>query len=129
MQNFSSMEYPLLELNNNAFFSLKAGFRPYALFSESGARILSKNFKKTNFIKDPELIFLKRTVKKKFKLFSILNKIFMKVNEIIGSKTFLKLFLRRTIAGCEFGFCLNFDIESKSKDSFCIVCFRKCSCR
>ena len=45
----------------------------------------------------------------------------MKVNQILGKKTFLKLFLRRTLSGCEFGFCLNLDIENKDKDPFCII--------
>lgn len=50
----------------------------------------------------------------------------MKINEILGTKTFLKLYLRRTLAGCEFGFCLNLDIKNDNQEflnenPYCIV--------
>ena len=133
LKGFTKMASPLLEFENSTFFSCKAGFKPYALLSESGARIYYKNFKKTNFIKDPELKYERRTIKNKFSIISItdkiddiFNEICKKVNEIIGSKTFLRLFLRRTIAGCEFGFCVNLDIKNHNEkfnkeNPYCII--------
>lgn len=133
MNNFSSIANPLLQFGAGTFFLCQAGFRPYALLSKSGARISYRNFKKANYIKDPELRYEQKTIKKKFTLLSItrkiddiFNDIFMKVNEILGSKTFLKLFLRRTLSGCEFGFCLTIDLKSddpdfNNKNPYCII--------
>lgn len=50
----------------------------------------------------------------------------MKVNEILGSKTFLKLFLRRTLARCEFGFYLNLNMKNNKEHiikshPYCII--------
>lgn len=134
IKGFTRMANPLLEFKESHYFMMKLGFRPYALLSESGARIFSKNFKKLNFIKDPELKYERKTMKRhRFTLASItdkiddiFNKIFMKVNEILGSKTFLKLFLRRTLAGCEFGICLNLDISNNNQqfltnNPYCLI--------
>ena len=128
LKNFIDIANPLLEFNPTAFFECKVGFRPYTLLTGSGSRITSKNGNKTNFIKDPELIFEKKTVKKKYQIISITEKIddlferiFQKVNEILGSIAFIKLFLRRTLGGCEFGFCLTLDIENQKEDPFCII--------
>lgn len=131
---FTKMAKPLIEFNQSSFFLCKVGFRPYALLSESGARIYSKNFKKMNFIKDPELKYERRTMKKHIftrasiteKIDEIFNQIFIKVNEILGTKTFLKLFLRRTLAGCEFGFCLNLNVKNYNEqflndNPYCII--------
>ena len=103
---------------SNRFIGCQFGFRPYSLLSESGARILQKNYKELNFIKDPELKYLKRTPKNKLCLLSItekiddlFNEIFKKINEFIGKNTFLRLFLRRTLCGCEFGICFNLNCE------------------
>ncbi|KAK8852979.1 hypothetical protein M9Y10_017976 [Tritrichomonas musculus] len=123
----------LLTFEKCRFFAIHAGFKPFTLVSKSGARIFYKNYKKTCFIKDPELKYEQRTLKNKFSLLSItskiddiFNNIFKIVNNILGSKTFLRFFLRRTLAGCEFGVCLNMDLRSKNEtfnksNPYCII--------
>ena len=87
--------------------SCKIGFKPYSLKSESGARINYKNFRKTNYIKDPELTYMKKDKrKKKFrisiteKIDDIFNKIFQKINEIIGRYTNLMFYIIITLCVC-----------------------------
>ncbi|KAK8889422.1 hypothetical protein M9Y10_034168 [Tritrichomonas musculus] len=136
INGFCQIASPYLQFNPLEFFSCQAGFKPYSLLTKSGARITNKNYKKTNYIHDPELKYERREKTNKITLLSItqkiddiFDKIFQKVNEILGSKTFLKFFLRRTLGGCEFGVCLNLNIirkefgdeENDDDDFYCIV--------
>lgn len=108
--------------------SLRVGFAPFSLLTESGARINFKNFKKINYIKDPEIKYLKRT-NQKLSLLSItesiddiFNNIFQQINKLLGEKTFLKLFMRRTLFGCEFGICFNFSFDNCGlNDPYCLI--------
>ncbi|KAK8881401.1 hypothetical protein M9Y10_004137 [Tritrichomonas musculus] len=93
---------------------LHFGFRPISLYSKSGARINSQNIGDTNFIKDPELSYERKTPNNKICKLSIteriddlFNMIFQKISSMLGERFFLRLFLRRTLAGCEFGICLD----------------------
>ena len=129
LKSFGSMPNIYYQFDKMRFFSIQIGFKPYSLLTESGARISYKNFKKTNYIKDPELKYLKRTPKNRITLLSItekiddiFNSIFQAINGFLGSKTFLKLFMRRTLCGCEFGICLDFPIvNEKINDPNCII--------
>lgn len=129
LKSFNRKANCYLKHNKNQFISCQIGFKPYSLLTESGARITHKNFKKTNYIKDPELKYLKLTPKHHLcllriteKIDDLFNLIFQKVNEVLGNKTFLKLFMRRTLCGCEFGVCLNFNLKNdKNDDPNCII--------
>ncbi|KAK8864795.1 hypothetical protein M9Y10_010320 [Tritrichomonas musculus] len=99
------------------FFSCQIGFIPYSLLDRSGARIDAGNIGELNYITDPELIYERRNAKgPKFilsiteKIDDIFNIICQKINELIGSKIGLKFFLRRHLAGCDFGVCLDLEI-------------------
>ena len=129
LSTFKNISNAYIHHNKNEFLSCQIGFKPFSLFTESGARITYRNFKKTNYIIDPEMKYMKKTPKNRICLLSITEKIddvfnliFQKVNEIIGSKTFLKFFMRRTLCGCEFGICLNFPMCNQGvTDQQCIV--------
>ncbi|KAK8887859.1 hypothetical protein M9Y10_038918 [Tritrichomonas musculus] len=96
------------------FCSLNLGFRPYSLLTKSGARINSRRTD-IEYIIDPELKYQRQLPENKFSWLSIteridklFNKICQKINEFLGELFFLKFFLRRTLAGCEFGICIDF---------------------
>ena len=90
--------------------------------------------KKTNYIKDPELKYMQRMPNNCFSILSITQKIdgifnwiCLKINKAIGSHIGLKFFLRRTLGGCEFGVCLNFNLKNNKNDDhhFRILITRK----
>lgn len=116
--------------NERSIFSF--GFRPFTLLSTSGAKINTfENPDEVNyFIIDPELKFLQKQPKglKSIPLSitqridGLFNKICQKINQIIGSYIGLKFFLRRTLGGCEFGVCFDFDLDnSETDDQNCII--------
>lgn len=90
------------------YISFKAGFFPFELKDKSGARICFGNKKKKDisFIEDPELIY-----GKKCSITNIIDKIFEKICECIDDKISgllgLHFYIRRTMAGCEFGICVD----------------------
>ena len=90
------------------YISFKAGFFPFELKDKSGARICFGNKKKKDicFIEDPELIY-----GKKCSITIIIDKIFEKICECIDDKISgllgLHFYIRRTMAGCEFGICVD----------------------
>lgn len=102
------------------FCSFSIGFKPYSLIDKSGARIntLDNPDQEQDFICDPELIYLKKQPKGykpiitsiTKKIDDIFNLICKKINEVIGNNIGLKFFLRRTLGGCEFGVCFDFDL-------------------
>ena len=122
-------------IGSDSFCSFFIGFRPYSLINKSGARIitLGDNDQKQNFIIDPELKYIRkqpnglRSVLLSIteKIDEIFNKICQKINEVIGSYLGLRFFLRRTLGGCEFGLCFDFELENDnfqiSNNSNCIV--------
>ncbi|KAK8839804.1 hypothetical protein M9Y10_031512 [Tritrichomonas musculus] len=112
------------------FMSCQLALNPYSLLSESGSRISYKNLRRMNFIKDPELKYLKRNPMRKITLLSItekiddlFNTIAQRINQMLGRRTFLRLFLRRTICGCEFGICIKFNLLNQGigDDQNCLV--------
>ena len=120
-----------IQNNKIGFMSVQIGIKPYRLLTESGARINSSSINRINYIKDPELRYLKKMPNYKFSIFSItetiddiFNSIFQTINKILGNKAFLKFFLRRTLCGCEFGICLDLPMKSvyanNNFDSFSI---------
>ena len=57
------------------------------------------------------------------KIDDIFNLICNKINEVIGGYIGLKFFLRRTLSGCEFGVCFDFDYEKNKiiEDFSCLI--------
>ena len=96
------------EKNKKSYSFYKTGFYPYEIKDESGSRAYSlnkNNEKKINFIQDPEISY------GKFSITHIIDLIFEKICEILekGLNYFfdIHLFIRRTLGGCEFGFCID----------------------
>ena len=98
--------------------SFNFGFRPFTLITNSGARIDSLKDDDRCFITDPELIYRRGTgfLSITEAIDAIFEKICNKINSIINEYIGLKFFLRRTLAGCEFGIC--FDLHIESTNSF-----------
>lgn len=98
------------------------GFRPFTLKYKSGSRILSVF--NTNpickYIEDPELKYLKAgspcSITSKVDI--IFEKILNKISDFLGDHLLFKLFLRRTLAGCEFGLC--YEVDEINKDEYFI---------
>ena len=103
-------------------------------YDGSGAKInvLDGNQQEQTFIQDPELKYIKKKPHHHFSILSIteriddiFNLICQKINDVLGSKIGLRLFMRRTFGGCEFGICYDFNIENRDseilKDLNCIV--------
>lgn len=93
------------------------GFRPFALKYKSGSRILSflNSEPDIKYIEDPELKYIKKG--SKFcsiteKIDIIFEKILNVISHFLGNKLMFKLFLRRTLEGCEFGLCYEIDDDS-----------------
>lgn len=100
------------------FCSFNIGFKPYSLIDKSGSRISAVgNDEPPNYITDPELTYIRKKTKGYSflsiteKIDSLFNAICKKINDFIGSYTGLKFFLRRTLGGCEFGVCFDFELE------------------
>ncbi|KAK8836772.1 hypothetical protein M9Y10_037294 [Tritrichomonas musculus] len=108
---------------SHGFLSINFGLMSFSLMDESGARISNSNNKNNkaeiNYIKDPEISYYKRKENKKSiasittKIDDLFEKICQKINEVIGGYIGLKFFLRRTIAGCEFGVCYDFGLSNE----------------
>lgn len=122
------------QIRMNRFSSFTIGFKPYSLVDESGARIITVDGtdQDQHYISDPELKYMQKQPSGKSLIISITEKIdgifnwiCSKINEIIGSYIGLKFFLRRTLGGCEFGICLDLDLEylinKNEKDYTCLV--------
>lgn len=105
--------------NSFKFCSFNLGFFPFNLYDKSGAQIDLLNGKKPEYISDPELFYLqKRPQGSGFSLLSITQKIdslfnfiCQQINQVIGGFIGLKFFLRRTLGGCEFGICLDLNLD------------------
>ena len=108
------------------FYSYSIGFKPYSLIAESGARIntLDDPDQELNYIEDPELKYMKQQPKGYRSIMisiteaidGVFNAICHKINEVIGCYTGLKFFLRRTLGGCEFGVCFDFQMTNVKKE-------------
>lgn len=112
----------LKQSNTERFMSFNIGFRPYRLMDCSGARIteVNEDDRKQAYITDPELSYLKKEMKNEnpvaVSITEAIDKLFEKIcntiTDVIGSFIGIKFFLRRTLGGCEFGVCVDFDLES-----------------
>lgn len=109
------------EYGKRQFCTFAFGFKPFSLLDKSGAKIdtLNGEDQKMCYIKDPELKYMQKQPDNSFSILSITEKIdgifnliCQKINEVIGSYIGLKFFLRRTLGGCEFGVCYDFDLEN-----------------
>ena len=108
--------------NTERFVSFNIGFRPYRLMDCSGARIteVNEDDRKQAYITDPELSYLKIKMKNEnpvaVSITEAIDQLFEKIcntiADVIGSFIGIKFFLRRTLGGCEFGVCVDFDLES-----------------
>ncbi|KAK8889049.1 hypothetical protein M9Y10_033792 [Tritrichomonas musculus] len=108
------------------FVAFFIGFRPYTLVDNSGARIntLGNDEQEQKYISDPELKYMKKQpdgykpilMSITEKIDDIFNQMCKKINEFVGSNLGLKFFLRRTLGGCEFGLCFDFEIENINND-------------
>ena len=100
------------------------GFRPFTLKYRSGSRILSilNQNQICRYIEDPELKYLKAGSIASItnRVDAIFEKILNLVSNFLGNHLMFKLFLRRTLAGCEFGLCYEFD-EINDDDYFKFV--------
>ncbi|KAK8886441.1 hypothetical protein M9Y10_041904 [Tritrichomonas musculus] len=114
------------DVDASRFVSFNVGFKPFTLMYKSGSRINEgdqENDDNQNYIDDPELKYQQK-VKKKTIQFSITKKIDQifniicnKINETIGDHIGLKFFVRRTLGGCEFGICYDFELENNEECS------------
>lgn len=120
--------------NSEGFYSCQFGFRPFSLLTNSGVKINLDNISEMNYIIDPELKYIQTIPGGKFSILSItqridiiFNMICKKINDVIGDKIGLKFFLRRTLAGCEFGICFDAIMKvddpnnSLLKDYYCLI--------
>ena len=105
------------------FFSIRFGFFPFELKDNSGARIeysQKHEGREANYISDPELKYIYKGTSKSFSITSEIDDLFEKIASLINDKLCsligLRLFLRRTLSGCEFGICM--DIIEKKKHIF-----------
>ena len=106
---------------NDRFCSLFIGFRPFSLINKSGSRINSldgEDYEK-EYISDPELKYIKKQPQGSSILMSITERIddlfdciCKLINNAIGGFMGLKFFIRRTLGGCEFGLCFDFELEN-----------------
>lgn len=111
------------------FCSFTLGFKPFSLMNNSGAKISSMVDDEREFIEDPELKYIRRQPNNVISILSITEKIdglfnliCKKLNSIIGSYIGLKFFLRRTLGGCEFGLCFDFQIDNLLlNDGDCLI--------
>lgn len=118
--NYSFMK--LKQAMSDKFLSFNISFKPYNLMDCSGARISEVNEENRvpSFIIDPELIYIRETKETghpiRFSITEAIDKIFNRIcseiNKVIGTFIGLKFFLRRTLAGCEFGICFDFNLEN-----------------
>ena len=95
---------------------IKLGFRPYKLHFRSGSKIyaLFHDQPKISYIEDPELKYQRRGspfLSITEKIDNIFDSIYNFFSTLIGDKIGFKFFMRRTLGGCEFGICYDFDIE------------------
>lgn len=93
--------------NVGHFMCINFGFIPYTLVDESGSKINSFDNSANEFIFDPEISYYRNKIKGirasiTEKIDKLFNEICKKINEKIGCFTGLRLFLRRTLFGCEF---------------------------
>ena len=113
----------------NSFVSINFGVMFFSLLDESGAVINSMDNDNTNaFIKDPEISYFRLKEGRKFfvsiteKIDDIFNRICSTISELIESYIGLKFFMRRTIAGCEFGICYDLFLSNKNFDGMnCLI--------
>ncbi|KAK8892270.1 hypothetical protein M9Y10_029495 [Tritrichomonas musculus] len=116
------------------YISFNIGFKPYNLIDESGASIKSIDGEalEQTFIQDPELKYIRKMPHHRFSVLSITERIdglfdliCKKINDVLGSKLGLRFFLRRTLGGCEFGICYDFNIQNIDakviSDTNCLV--------
>lgn len=114
LNSFEKIEKAYISFGKTESTLFQLGFKPYSLLNRSGARIDYNSISETNYIEDPELKYQMKMPDNKFSYFSIteridkiFNSIFQKISSTLGEKVFLKFFLRRTLAGCEFGVCFD----------------------
>lgn len=104
--------------NDNKFSYIRLGFRPFCLRDKSGIRLGSaEEDKEIGYIEDPELLYLQKkgssiraSITKCIDL--LFDKIFQFFNNFINQNIAMKFFLRRTLGGCEFGICYDFEFEN-----------------
>ncbi|KAK8865011.1 hypothetical protein M9Y10_010540 [Tritrichomonas musculus] len=116
------------ESEKQSFFAYKAGFYPFELKNKSGARVSfmyddddddlnddkaakkkKKEKRKVRFIEDPELRYYMK--EKKFSITYVIDIIFEKICSLIEDTLSqylgIHFYVRRTLAGCEFGVCID----------------------
>ena len=112
---------------SRSFISINFGFMPFSLLNDSGSKIDSFEYDpKINYIKDPEIFYLKLQEDGKTKLAAsitekidgLFDTICNVINKTIGGFTGLRFFIKRTLAGCEFGACVDFNLTDKDYSIF-----------
>ena len=115
-------KYSEIEAKSNSYTSINFGFFPMCLSENSGCRLTpltpeeqEKSDKGCLYIVDPELRYIKKRSKKIFSITVAVDKIFEKFQEIADEKLQglfgIRFFLRRTLCGCEFGVCVETNLE------------------
>lgn len=120
------------QTNTERFLTFNFGFRPYCLMDCSGARIseVDEDNKNQAFITDPELSYTKKVMGKEHPVAisiteaidNLFNKICNVITNALGGLIGIKFFLRRTLGGCEFGLCVDFDLASNDESFICENC-------
>ena len=96
-------------------------FRPF-MFCRSGSRIkqLLKKGDKTSYFQDPELNFIRKETGKLFSITNTIDSFFDMIfdifNDFLEDKINFKFFLRRTLSGCEFGICYEFEEDENEEE-------------
>lgn len=116
---------------NNSYTSLKVGVFPISITDNTGSRITSDSsddseLKTSILISDPELRYIKKGLNPgPFSISKILDKIFDSFQEIVDTKLKnlfgIRFFLRRTLAGCEFGVCLDLHRKNHNRYLNCLI--------
>ena len=106
-----------------SYTSLKVGTFPISLNENTGSKLTPDpaDSKVCALINDPELKYIKKgLINQPFSISIILDKIFESFQELVDKKLEnlfgIRFFLRRTLAGCEFGVCI--DLKPEKNESF-----------
>ena len=99
-----------VEFGKEGYIMFNFGFRPMSLYNGSGVRFSSSG--DFNYIVDPEIKYDRRREGIWYSITEAIDPavdfVCNMLSGLISKYVFLKFTLRRTLAGCEFGVCLNF---------------------